>query len=488
MLKKGVLVFSLTMIMSGIYAQQSNNFFVEQAIPVKNISNLNGFFADRLKKNKDIYLKQFPIEKYIDFVAKQEHVDWDWTKAEQHGKWIESSIFAAAQSGDKELQEKVTKIVGELIALQEPEGYLGPTAKSIRTPEKPLRGMDPYELYFVQHALMTVTEELGDKKGLEAAKKLGNYFLKYIGPGKAEFWPSPRYHYPENVGRHLAGTSEIAGHSVHYGWEGALLIDPMSRLYMMTGDKKYLDWCIWVTKNIDKWSGFEAYSKLDAVANGKIGVDQLQPFVHSHTFQMNFLGFLNLYRITGDQSYLTKVKGAWDDIASRQMYITGGVSVGEHYEKGFIKPLEGNVVETCATMSWMQLTQYLLQLTGDVKYADAIEKLTWNHVFAAQTQDGLSCKYHTASNGVKPAGYFRNADCCTASGGRIISMMPSFIYAANYNSIFVNQFVNSKAEFNLSGKAISISQVTNYPETEKTSFTLYMVNPVTFTFNVRIPG
>ena len=104
------------------------------------------------------------------------------------------------------------------------------------------------------------------------------------------------------------------------------------------------------------------------------------------------------------------------DIAKRQMYVTGGVSVGEHYEAGNIKPVTGNVVETCATMSWLQVTEYLLELTGDVKYADAMEKLLWNHVFASQAIDGDCYRYHTAPNGVKPEGYFHGPDCCSASG------------------------------------------------------------------------
>jgi len=33
----------------------------------------------------------------------------------------------------------------------------------------------------------------------------------------------------------------------------------------------------------------------------------------------------------------------------RQMYITGGVSVADHYEHDYVKPLSGNIVETCAT-------------------------------------------------------------------------------------------------------------------------------------------
>lgn len=123
--------------------------------------------------------------------------------------------------------------------------------------------------------------------------------------------------------------------------------------------------------NIDKWSGWDAFSRLDSVADGTLGVDKLQPYVHSHTFQMNFMGFLRLYRITGDKSLFRKVAGAWDDICNRQMYITGGVSVAEHYEHGYDEPsfgkCGGNPVPRCRGM---QLTQMLLELTGESKYAE----------------------------------------------------------------------------------------------------------------------
>jgi DUF1680 family protein len=490
MMRKAKIVLIIICICGNLFAQKivNDRFFVEKAIPIEDISDLGGFFGDRVNKNRDVYLKNFPVETYLEWVKKQEYIDWAWTP-EQLGKWIESSIYAAAQSGDKKLKEKTDFICDQLFACQESEGYLGPTPKNVRTPEKPLRGMEPYELYYLLHALISLSEQLNDSRGLESAKRLGDYFVRYIGPGKAEFWPSPIYHYPENVGRELSGQSNIAGHSVHYGWEGTLLIDPMSRLYLMTGDKKYLDWCIWVVRNIDKWSGFASYSKLDAVANGKITVDELQPYVHSHTFQMNFLGFLNLYQITGDESYLRKVKAAWDDIACRQMYITGGVSVAEHYEKGYIKPFTGNVIETCASMTWMLLTQYLLELTGDVKYADAMEKLIWNHVFAAQSADGVSCKYHTAPNGYKPVGYFRGPDCCTASGGRILSMLPSFIYAAKGNEVFINQFVESTANLTfLSNDKVVIRQETGYPETDKIKISVGGTTKSNFKMHIRIPS
>ena len=94
-------------------------------------------------------------------------------------------------------------------------------------------------------------------------------------------------------------------------------------------------------------------------------------------------------------------------------------------------------METCATMSWMQLTQMLLELTGESKYADAMERLMMNHVFAAQDCESGTCRYHTAPNGTKPHDYFHGPDCCTASGHRIISLLPTFFYAENGKDFYI---------------------------------------------------
>jgi DUF1680 family protein len=439
---------------------------VESPIPIDSFDRIGGFIGQRIQANVNNYIKTFDIERHIQAVERRDHRDWSWVVGEQPGKWLESAALNAAWMDDAALRQSAESALRRLVRSQEASGYLGVTAPDVRTPAKPLRGMDPYELYFMMHGLLTAAEEWNDEEALQTARRLGDYFESTIGPGKAEFWPSD-LRYPENIRQYCGGQSDIAGHGVHYSWEGTLLIDPMLRLYELTGDAKYLDWSKWTIDNIDRWSGWDAFSNLEKVADGAMGVHELQPYVHSHTFQMNFLGFLRIYELTGDASLLRKVRGAWDDVAKRQMYITGGVSVGEHYEKGFIKPITGHVVETCATMSWMQLTQYLLELTGDPKYADAIERLMLNHVFAAQTIDGDCNRYHTPPNGAKND-YFHGPDCCSGSGHRIISMLPLFFYATDSEGLIVNQYVPSSATIELgNGRGvIKVVQQTRYPESD----------------------
>lgn len=459
---------------------------VQWPLTVNEVPELGGYFGERWQANRAVYLHQFDIEKYLRLVERREHRDW-WWAGEQDGKWLESAVLSSAHS-DEALRRKARSVLERVIVSQEPDGYVGVTARDVRSPEKPLRGMDPYELYFKLHALITAHEQWGDTAAIASARRLADYFVNTIGPGKAEFWPG-EFRPPENHEKVLRGQSAIAGHAVHYSWEGTLLIDPMLRLAQITGDRGYGDWSRWVVDNIDRWSGWDSFSKLERVAAGTMGIHEVQPYVHSHTFQMNFLGFLRLYELTGDPSYLRKVAGVWRDVASRQMYITGGVSVGEHYEAGHVKPVTGHVVETCASMSWLQVTQTLLELTGDVVYADAMERLLWNHVFASQSADGDTYRYHTPPNGVKPEGYYHGPDCCTSSGHRLVSLLPTLLYGKDERGVFINQYTTGVVEARLPDeRVVRLRQETLYPEKSDVRVVVEAAPGGPFAIRLRLPG
>ena len=239
MFRKAILCSSMLVASITLNAENHGKIkTVENPVQVASVSQIGGFIGDRIQLNRDGYLKHFPIDEYVDFVVKRQHHDWIWTKAEQHGKWIESTYLTAIQGGDTALLAKAQNVLYRIIDSQEPSGYLGATALDYRSESRPVRGMDAYELYFVFHAFMTVYEETGDQKALTAAEKLADYYLRYFGPGKLEFWPSKELRAPENKHQVLTGQSDFAGHSVHYGWEGTLLCEPIARLYQITGKRK----------------------------------------------------------------------------------------------------------------------------------------------------------------------------------------------------------------------------------------------------------
>jgi len=448
---------------------------VQTPLPPRAITHVGGFLGQRLHGNIDNLLLKFDIDRYVRMVEEPKHRDWSWI-GEQPGKWLETAIDAADQSGNADLKAKATEALARLVAAQDDTGYLGITDPELRTPRRPLRGMDAYELYFTLHALLAAHERWGDAPALAAAKRLGDFLCDAIAPGKAEFWPVPR-------------EVTIAGHPEHYGLEGTLLAHPMARLHRLCGDRKYLEWSRWVVGSIDRWSCNDTLSNLDEVASGHMRLYQIQPNVHAHTLHMNLLALLALHQATGDASLLAKARAAWRDVVTYRLYITGGVSVGERYRHDYYLPNTGSVVETCATMSWVQLNQRLLMLIGKPQFADVIERVLWNHLPAAQTADGDGWRYHTPPHGWKPDGCFTGPNCCSASGPRIMASLPMLIYAQTTDGIVVNQYVPSTARITLaSGNPVTVRIATDYPAGEKITVELSPARPERFALRLRLPG
>lgn len=439
------------------------------------ITNIGGFAGHRMALNITARLLTFDIDYYVRLIETHRWRDWSWV-GEQPGKWLDAAILCSETFRNEQLHDRATSVLRRILAAQQRDGYLGVTDTALRTPEHPLRGMDAYELYFTLHGLLTAHDEWNSQAALSSAARLGDYLIRYIGPGKAEFWPR-------------AKDVTIAGHEVHHGLEGTLLIDPVMRLYQNTGEKRYLSWCQWVVGNIDKWSGTNYYSKLADVARGELGVNQLLPKVHVHTFQMNALGLMRMYSATGDSTYLNKVRGAWKDITTKRTYITGAPGYREYYQADYVLPNKGEGVETCSVMSWIQLNQALLDATGDPAHADVIERAMWNHAYATQTWDGDGFRYGVPMAGWKPAPYFTGPNCCSSSGPRLLGLLPGMIYGRSAKSIYVNQFIDSTAQIQLDpARTVQIIQRTKYPTSGRVVLEIHAPQPAHFELNVRLPS
>ena len=495
-----------------------------QKLSYDEIIDVGGTVGTRLKDAVDNYAMDYlygqMMDGYLREYENHSHSGWSWLEGEQPGKWLESMANAKWMDEDGSIEAAITDVVDRLAATQTTEdrsatgynqfaGYLGNATESIRN-SKPVKGMDPYEMYSTLNGLIRVYEnykedntELADKS-LDCAVKLADYLVATIGDEdtyvpyqdgtlstmhKTEFWPLA-----------ITNGTTIAGHDVHQGWEGTLLIDPMMNLSEVVKDvsgqedksRVYSDWVDWAIANIDKWAssyrgyGDTPYEDLDKVASGEMGIDEIQHYVHAHTFQMNFLGFLKKYQETGDSAYLDKVAGAWKDISSRQKYITGTVSVGEHYEAGHNLPNTGNVGETCATNSWTLLNNNLFELTGDAAYQQTVEDIIFNHMFATSTIDGDGYSYHRPLNGTTDR-FFTGPDCCSSSGMRMQSYVPYYIYSKSESEVYVNQFIESEVNIRLeSGNTIHLKQTTDYPETDEIVLEVTDASAATV-LNIRVP-
>ena len=123
-------------------------------------------------------------------VEEKNQRDWWWI-GEQPGKWLESAVLASRQADDGDLAERARQILCPPRRAQEPGGYLGITDPAVRTDRQPVRGMDPYELYFMFHGLLTAAEEWRDARALGGGSQTGRLLRREDRAGQSRVLAQP---------------------------------------------------------------------------------------------------------------------------------------------------------------------------------------------------------------------------------------------------------------------------------------------------------
>jgi uncharacterized protein len=316
---------------------------------------------------------------------------------EHVGKWLHAATLAWSYTGDPELRAKLDRVVRELIATQEPDGYLGTYTADQRFGLFPGADWDVWVHKYNLVGLLTYHQHTGDVDALNACIRIGNLLIRTFGPDK----------------------KSIISAGTHVGMAATSVLEPVVLLHRATGDPRYLEFARYLVAAYDEPNGPKIIAALlreksvAATANAK-GYEMLS----------NLVGLCELARATGEREWLAPVFIAWDDIVARRLYLTGSATQGEHFHGDFELPNHpsANIGETCVTTTWIQLNSQLLRLTGEARFADALESTFFNHLAAAQRPDGTQWCYFTALEGTKP--YGPGINCCVSSGPRGMALLP----------------------------------------------------------------
>jgi DUF1680 family protein len=336
---------------------------------------------------------------------------------EYTGKYLHAASRVWRSSKDPQLKEQMDRIVDILIACQTEEGYLGAYLA-----EDYWTSWDVWSHKYNMLGLLSYYSVTGYKPALDACVKMGDLLCRTYGEDP--------------------GQRRIIDKSHHVGMASTSVLEPMTYLYRVTGDKKYLDFCNYIIESYDLKGGPEIIStlttigKVDKTANGK-----------AYEMMSNLTGIVKLYQLTGNEELLLAVENAWDDITAHKLYITGTTSAAEHFKADFVLPADddAHMGEGCVTTTWVQFSQALYYLTGDPKYVGEMEKSIYNHVFAAEDPQTGGVSYYTALQDKKPYRSTIEGHCCLASIPRAISAVPELAYAKNADNGFsINLYSTGK--------------------------------------------
>jgi DUF1680 family protein len=398
--------------------------------------------------------------------ARARNTTTDWY-GEHAGKWMYATALAAVRTGDDSLRALLLKTASFLISNQEADGYMGSYSPALRitNPASKLhkKSWDVWGMSCTILGLLEVNAKLHDARCLAAAQKIGELFLKTFGDGGAD----------------------ITDYGTRYGYSATVALDPVVMLYRFTGDKRYLDLAQLIMREADRKQGLQltaamaAGRDLETVADGK-----------AYQIIWNLLGVAKLYAVTGDVSYLKTVEAAWKNIRDYHLTITGGPwgGIGKFKEcfntRDFWSPY--GFVETCSIMSWMQLNRFLLQITGEAKYSEEIEKSAYNALLGAQLPDGQLWTYHSFTNGRKHPANFN--DCCPSSGALALEELSEVAYTRRGGGIACNIYGESSAAFMAAGVRVKLGQETGYPFAGKVRLVVTPASPVRFPLFLRVPA
>jgi hypothetical protein len=208
-------------------------------------------------------------------------------------------------------------------------------------------------------------------------------------------------------------------------------------------------------------------------------------------------GATDYYLETGDESYWKTLSVLWDDLVSRQMYVTGGVgarSQGEAFGDPYELPNFSAYGESCAAIGNMMWNWRMLAATGDAKYTDVIERALYNGINSGMSLDGTLYCYRNPlgfdpSSGDQIRNPWYDTTCCPPNLERTFASLPGYFYSTSKDGLYLHLYDNSQLDWHLEdGTGLKVVQKTDYPWGDGADIAVTPAKPMEFTFYLRVPG
>lgn len=429
-----VLFYSLLLAGSSAFAQVP-----DQLIPAQS-ATIHGYVGQKLDSAWHNRIMAQDVDKLIEpFHNRTEDRCW---QSEFWGKWFTSAVLAYRYQPNDTLKTKLDKAVQGLIATQTPDGYIGNYADS-----KHLQAWDIWGRKYCMLGLITYYDLTQNNASLQAAVKEANFLIKELSGKK------------------------IVKQGNHRGMAASSVLEPVVLLYARTKDRKYLNFAEEIVQEWESADGPQLISKAGTDVSKRFPQPDSQHWFgweqgqKAYEMMSCYEGLLELYRITGKTAYREAVERTWENIRTTELNIAGSGSAMECWFGG--QQLQTLPVkhyqETCVTATWIKLSQQLLRLTGEAKYADAIEQTFYNALLGSMTPDGADWAKYTPLSGVRMPGSEQckmGINCCVASGPRGLFTLPCTVVMQDGSGSSVNFYVDGR--YVLSNK-MRIKLETDYP-------------------------
>ncbi len=430
-------------------------------VSYRDVDITGGFWAQKQALNRDVTLESVRIQfeqtgRFAAFrcdwkegMPFKPHVFWDSDIA----KWMESAAYVLQKQPDETLQGYVEQVIDCIERNRSADGYFN-IYYLVVEPGRRFTDRNNHELYCAGHlieAAVAYYEATGRDRFLRLMCDYVDLIDRVFRVEQSASFLTP-------------GHEEI---------ELALI-----RLYLCTGEQKYLDLSLYFLNT----RGTDSERDAPPCFNGTYFQDfpireQREAMGHAVRACYLYSAMADAARLTGDAALQKACEALFESITQKRMYITAGVGSsadGERFTGDYDLPNDIAYAETCAAIALALFASRMSLSVPDSRYADTVERAMYNGVLSGLSLDGKAFFYenplaidYSVRRAREGSGRFpstRRAEvfgcsCCPPNVTRFLAGIGGMVYAVSEDTVYVHQYMQSDARV-LGG---TLTQTTDYP-------------------------
>lgn len=409
-------------------------------------------------------------------------------RIEYWGKMMRGASFTYAYTLDEELYEIMVETVKDLLSTEDELGRI--TTYSV---EQEFNGWDMWGRKYVLLGLQYFLDVCKDTETELKEQVIGamcrnlDYIISKVGPAEEGKLP-------------ITKTSKI--------WEGlnsCSILEPVVRLYNLTGKKEYLEFADYIVST----GGIDSGNIYELAYEGKLYPYQY-PVTKAYEMMSNFEGLMEYYRVTGIEKWRIASCNFGKLVAQSDLTLIGSSGcTHELFDNSTVKQANTkNLIimqETCVTVTWIKFITQVLLLCGEAHLVDDIENSIYNALFgsintehsdalAGFTFDSYSpILMGTRARQLGGTQRMRNNTevygCCVAIGAAGTGHIPSIAVMARRDGVAINLYEKGEVcAVTPEGKALKLKFDTEYPYDGNINIKVAPSKAEKFTIALRIPA
>jgi uncharacterized protein len=405
---------------------------------------------------------------------------WNFSDSEAY-KLLEALCWESGRTGDPAIEAAVRRLTARIGRAQDPDGYLNTCYGHAHQPPRYDDLEHGHELYCTGHLLQAAVARLrtagADDDLVRIARRAADHVCDTFA------------------------TDGLCGHpEIELG---------LAELGRALGEQRYLEQA---RLFLDR----RGHGTLRDIPLGRAYFQDDQPIRTAHAWRGHAVRALYLAASAvdvaverDDRELLAALERQWEHTVARRTYLTGGMG-SRHQDEGFGEdwelPPDRAYCETCAGVASVMVSWRLYLATGQVRYADLIERTFYNVLAASPRSDGRAFFYanplHQRVAGGVPdeeavspraeagarAAWF-DVSCCPTNLARALATWHLYAASAGERALTLLQYAGARIQARLGdGRTIGVEVETDYPRDGLVTVRVVAPPPGPVALRLRVPS